>query len=202
MKHLSRLVQPLALLVFMACTTGATAADDLSQPVMLVASGRLEGSGYEQTVLIAAPLPQGGHIGFIINRPTSVKLSSIFPDHAPSRKVVAPVYVGGPLLSDAIFAVTRKAPDGSDAELPLMPGLVVVLDRAGVDRVIETKPNDARYFVGLVVWRPDELEDEVGAGAWDVRPADAKAVFRANPAGLWKDLRGTTSESDSSGTWT
>src|SRR5437868_13284048 len=30
----------------------------------------------------------------------------------------------------------------------LMPGLVAVLDAAGVDHVLETTPNDARYFVG------------------------------------------------------
>ena len=69
-----------------------------------------------------------------------------------------------------------------------MPGLVLVLDGATVDRVIETMPNDARYFAGLVVWRPGELDEEIRAGAWQVLPADAKTVFHANPAGLWKDL--------------
>jgi putative AlgH/UPF0301 family transcriptional regulator len=54
--------------------------------------------------------------------------------------------------------------------------------------VIETMPNDARYFAGLVVWRPGELDEEIRAGAWQVLPADAKTVFHANPAGLWRDL--------------
>ena len=36
----------------------------------------------------------------------------------------------------------------------MMSGLVLALDGATVDRVIETMRNDARYFAGLVVWRP------------------------------------------------
>jgi hypothetical protein len=54
--------------------------------------------------------------------------------------------------------------------------------------VIETMPNDARYFAGLTAWRPGELDDEIRAGAWEVRPADASTVFRADPGSLWRDL--------------
>jgi putative AlgH/UPF0301 family transcriptional regulator len=73
--------------------------------------------------------------------------------------------------------------------IPLKSGLVLAMDGATVDRLIETMPNDARYFVGLVVWQPGELDDEIRAGAWEVRPADAGTVFHANPVGLWKELR-------------
>jgi Uncharacterized ACR, COG1678 len=54
--------------------------------------------------------------------------------------------------------------------------------------VIETMPNDARYFAGFVAWQPGELEDEIRAGAWEIRPADASTVFRADPGSLWRDL--------------
>ena len=39
-----------------------------------------------------------------------------------------------------------------------------------------------------MVWRPGELDEEIRAGAWQVLPAEAKTVFHANPAGLWRDL--------------
>jgi hypothetical protein len=55
----------------------------------LVATERLAGSGYGETVLIAAPLRNGASIGFIINRPTGVKLGALFLEHAPSRKMRA-----------------------------------------------------------------------------------------------------------------
>jgi putative transcriptional regulator len=180
----------LALVVLLACATGAARAADLSQAVMLVATERLAGSGYEEAVLVAAPLPQGGHLGFIVNRPTGVKLESLFPEYAPSREVIEPLYLGGPVLADGIFAITRNAPQGDGETIVLMPGLVAVLDGASLDRVIETTPNDARYFAGLMVWRPGVLDDEVREGAWSVRPASIDAVFGADSAAQWKELPG------------
>ena len=192
MKRLVRCLQSFgAFLVLLAGMTGAARAVDLSQAVILVASNRLAGSIYEQTVILAAPLPQGGHLGFVVNRPTSMKLESLFPEQASTRNVVDPVYAGGPMLSNAVFALMRKAPDNNGNFLSLMPGLVVAIDGATVDRIIETTPNDARYFVGLMFWAPDDLDDEIRNGAWEVRPADVDTVLRVNSPGLWKSLEGT-----------
>jgi putative transcriptional regulator len=179
-----------AVLLLFAGMTGAARAVDLSQAVILVASNRLAGSIYEQTVILAAPLPQGGHFGFIVNRPTGIKLENLFPEQGSTRKVADPVYAGGPVLSRAVFAVMRKAPDNNEKFLSLMPGLVVAIDGATVDSIIETTPNDARYFVGLMLWAPDELDDEISNGAWEVRPADVDTVLRAKASGLWKSLEG------------
>ena len=169
------------------CAVGIVNATEAAKPVVLIATDRLAGSGYRETVLFAAPLPSGHHMGFILNRPTPAKLGTLFPEHAPSRKVVDPVYLGGPELPESLFAIARRAPDGGET-VPLMPGLVLAIDSATVDRVIETMPNDARYFAGLVVWQPGELADEIRAGAWEVRPADPSAVFHTHPERLWRDL--------------
>ena len=177
-----------AFLILVLCTMRAVNATETATPVVLIATDRLEGSGYRETVLFAAPLPGGHHLGFILNRPTPAKLGALFPGHAPSGKVVDPVYFGGPELRDSLFAVARRAPEGGGETIPLMPGLVLAVDSASVDRVIETMPNDARYFAGLVVWRPGELAEEIRAGAWEVRPADAGAVFHRHPERLWRDL--------------
>jgi putative transcriptional regulator len=171
-------------------------ADDSSHPVTLVATDALVGTPFEQTVIVAAPLPNGGHLGFIINRPTDVKLATLFPDDASSRKADVRVSYGGPMLPRAVFAVTHKAPDGDSDIVTLMPGLVAVLDAAGVDRILDTKPNDARYFVGLVVWPPEELDAQVDGGAWDVKPADPNLVLRAKSGRLWQQLRGHKSKAD------
>jgi putative AlgH/UPF0301 family transcriptional regulator len=169
----------LALLALLASAAGAARAADLSHAVMLTASEELAGTAYEGTILIAAPL-RGGHMGFIVNRPTEVKLAAIFPEHAPSYKVVDPIYVGGPVYAEGIFAVTRTAPEGDAQVIALMPGLVAVIDAPGVDLVIETMPNDARYFAGLMLWAPGALEGEIHAGYWNVQPASDPAVFLKN----------------------
>src|SRR5262249_26112101 len=170
----------LALLVLGAAAIATARAADVSRAVMLVATEQLAGSSFEEVVIVAAPLAEGGHVGFILNRPTAVKLEALFPEHAPSRKVVEPVYIGGPVLADGIFAIARSAPNGDGQVVELLPGLVAVFDAAGLDRVIETTPNDARYFAGVMVWRPGELEEEVREGVWSVRPASVEAVLGGN----------------------
>lgn len=193
MKPLMRHLQPfgafLVLILFAAFTVTARAAD-LSQAVILVASEGLAASPFAQTVIVAAPIPQGGHIGFVVNRPTSVKLETLFPEQSSTHNVVEPVYVGGPMMPEAVFAVTRKAPDTGGNVLSLMAGLVVVIDSETVDHIIETTPNDARYFVGLMFWGPGELDEQIDQGAWAVRPADVDSVLPSSSRGLWKSLSG------------
>src|ERR1700694_3181329 len=86
-----------ALLALFAGLTGAARAVDRPQAVIVVASERRAGSPFEQTVILAAPLPQGGHVGFVVNRPTRVKLETLFPEQASTHNVVDPVYAGGPM---------------------------------------------------------------------------------------------------------
>jgi len=190
-KRLARL-----LLLSLLVMARVASADDSSQAVTLVATDALDGSPFEQTVIVAAPLPNGGHVGFIINHQTDVKLATLFPDDASSRNVDAPVSYGGPMLPRAVFALTHKAPDGDSDSFTLMPGLVAVLDAAGVDHILETTPNDARYFVGLVLWAPEQLAEQVDGGAWDVKPADPNLVLRAKSVRLWQELRGNKSKTD------
>ncbi len=56
------------------------------------------------------------------------------------------------------------------------------------EHAIEETPNEARYYVGYVAWRPGELRQEVDRGLWYVLEADPELVFRKDPAGLWEEL--------------
>ncbi|HKX37242.1 MAG TPA: YqgE/AlgH family protein, partial [Burkholderiales bacterium] len=53
---------------------------------------------------------------------------------------------------------------------------------------IETTPNEARYFVGYVGWRPGELKSEIDRGLWSVVGADPEVAFRKDTEGLWEEL--------------
>ncbi len=178
-----------ALLAIAAVVSGAARAADPSEPVILVASSLLDHTPFQQAVVLATPLDDGGHIGFIINKPTGVKLQELFPDDWAAGTVKESVYLGGPALLPAVFALTRKPPESAGAAVPLMPGLFAVMDSDAIDRIIATTPDDAR-FLGMMVWKPGALEEEVRQSVWDLRPADAEVVLHAKSPGLWKSLRG------------
>src|SRR5258707_14603294 len=116
-------------------------AQDLSKPMLLVAKPTLQGP-YMQTALLAIPVGDK-HIGFILNRATGVTLAKVFPEHAPSAKVVDPIYFGGPESADSIFALVPRDPGAPS--LQLFAGLFMTGNGRRIDRIIEETPNDARY---------------------------------------------------------
>jgi putative transcriptional regulator len=189
----------LALLALLAAAL-ACHAEDLGRPLLLVASPALQGA-YSHTALLVFPM-SGQHAGFILNRSTDVKLASafpfilnrstdvkmasVFPDHAPSAKVAEPIYFGGPEMVDSLFALVRRDP--GPGSVRVLNDLFVTAEADCVDRIIETTPNDARYFAGFVGWRPGELEKEIESGYWYVEPFDPAQAFRKDASAMWEEL--------------
>ena len=163
------------------------AAADISQPVILVAKRQLQDRFYGATILVTRPIGNEQHIGFIVNRPTKVTLGQLFPQHGPSQKVVDPVFVGGPINSESIFALVRTSKHPGGRSVKLLDDLFAVVDGNLVDSVIEKESAKAKFVAGLVAWRTGELQDEVKRGAWFVLDADPALVLR-KPDGLWEEL--------------
>jgi putative transcriptional regulator len=184
-----RLLQKIAGLV-LACALAwpALAQAQEEQAVFLVAHPMFRDLDYRQTVLIAAPAPSGGHVGVILNRPTRRSLGSLFPEHEPSKKVVEPVYYGGPFSRGALVALVRSGTTPGAGSVPIMKDLYMAFRANTIDHVIESTPNEARYYVGYVGWRPGELRREIERGLWSVIDADLEEVFRKDTEGMWEDL--------------
>ena len=156
--------------------------------MLLVAHPAFRDLDYRQTVLIAAPGPNGGHVGVILNRPTRRTLSNLFPDHEPSKKVLDPVYYGGPFSRGALVALVRTDASPGGGAVLLMKNLYMAFRANTIDQIIESRPNEARYYVGYVGWRPGELKGEIERGLWSVLSADQDVVFRKDMDGLWEEL--------------
>jgi putative transcriptional regulator len=180
----------LRLLSLLACITACAPALAQSQDeaIILVAQPGFRDLEYRQTVLIAAPVPSGGHVGVILNRPTRRSLGSLFPEHEPSKKVADPVYYGGPFSRGALVALVRADSAPGAGSVLLMKNLYLAFRANTIDHVIETTPNEARYFVGYVGWRPGELKAEIDRGLWSVTGADLDTIFRKDTEGLWEEL--------------
>jgi len=176
----------LGLMVALFFTFPAAAAD-IDAPVVLVAKRQLTDRFYGATILVVRPIGQDQHIGFILNRPSRVTLGELFPQHAPSRKVPDPVFVGGPINSESIFALVQTSKNPGGRSVKLSDNLFAVIDGKLVDDVIEKDPSRARFVAGLVAWRSGELQEEIKRGAWYVLGADADLVLR-KPEGLWEEL--------------
>lgn len=158
------------------------------EAMLLVAHPAFRDLDYRQTVLIAAPAPNGGHVGVILNRPTRRSLGSLFPEHEPSKKVIHPVYYGGPFARGTLVALVRSETSPGAGSVLLMKNLYLAFRAHTIDRIIESTPNEARYYVGYVGWRPGELKSEIERGLWSVLNADLDTVFRKDVESLWEEL--------------
>jgi putative transcriptional regulator len=182
----------LRLVIFLLLAAVAGGAIAQEEAILLVAHPAFRDLEYRQTVLIAAPAPNGGHVGVIINRPTRRSLESLFPEHEPSKKVVEPVFYGGPFSRGALVALVRSHDAPGAGSVLLMKDLYLAFRANTIDHVIETTPNEARYFVGYVGWRPGELKSEIDRGLWSVLDAQVDTVFRKDTEGLWEELLQST----------
>ncbi len=178
-----------ALVAGLVAACGSVFAQGQDEAVILVAHPGFRDREYRETVLIAAPAPNGGHVGVILNRPTRRSLGSLFPEHEPSKKVMDPVYYGGPFSRGALVALVRTDSAPGSGSVLLMKNLYLAFRANTIDHVIETTPNEARYFVGYVGWRPGELKSEIDRGLWSVQGADLDTIFRKDTEGLWEELQ-------------
>jgi putative transcriptional regulator len=178
----------LAALLVLVLFSGFARAQSQDEAMLLVAHPAFRDLEYRQTVLLAAPAPNGGHVGVILNRPTRRSLGSLFPEHEPSKKVLEPVFYGGPFSRGALVALVRADHAPGAGSVLLMRNLYLAFRANTIDQVIEATPNEARYFVGYVGWRPGELKGEIDRGLWSVMNAEVDTVFRKDTEGLWEEL--------------
>jgi len=178
----------LALLFALLAPLAASASPDTGAPVMLVAQPELNSELFGSAILFVKPLAGGSHIGFIINRPTNAKLGDLFPEDEPSKKVADPIYLGGPESYNRVFALVGQQDTAGKDALQMMPGVFLVAEAKDIDKIIASDPGHARFFLGLVTWRPGQLDDEIERGMWYVNEPDAKLVLEKKTDGLWEEL--------------
>jgi putative AlgH/UPF0301 family transcriptional regulator len=153
-----------------------------------VATPALRDQFFSSSVLIVTPIGNRQHIGFIINRPTPMKLGAMFPDHEPAQKVTEPIFLGGPVNVEVLFALVQRHGRAEGGGIRLASDLYLEIEREKVDRAIEKEHGNARFFAGVVVWQPGELDAEIQQDYWYVQRADADLVLRKSTEGMWEEL--------------
>jgi len=177
--------------VFLVCIAVSlpSRSEGVDDTMILVAKRQLNDQLYGSTILIVKPLGEDRHVGFIINKPTQMTLGKLFPNHGPTQKVVDPVYLGGPFNSQVIFALVQRPDSPGGRSVRIAPDLYLAVDSQVVDRIIETDPQHARFFAGMVLWKPGELAEEIKRGLWYSLDARSEIVLK-KADGLWEELVG------------
>jgi putative transcriptional regulator len=171
--------------VFFLQPAGAAAPQET---VLLVATRQFEDPIWGSTIILAKPVEGGGHVGFIVNKPTKMSLAELFPEHEPSKKVADPLFLGGTVDINLVFALVERQGGKKDGSIPIAPDLFLAYETKAIDRIIESESDHARFFLGLVVWRPGQLDDELVRGLWYTQEPEANLVLRRKTDDLWEEL--------------
>ena len=156
---------------------------------LLVAKPGMMDSNFNQTVVLAVRPDDGGPIGVILNRPSTVELRSLFPDRPELANRRDLVFLGGPLQPAALLFAFR-----SDRIPP--KGLFIADDIyiSGFSEVLAeilqhpANANQQRFFTGFSGWATGQLEDEIAQGGWYVLRFDTRAVFDMNPLTMYEEM--------------
>jgi len=161
----------------------------LAKGVFLVAGKNIRDPIFTESVVYLISYDKNGAAGLIINHPTKVGLSEVFPDIKGLLKRNDPVYMGGPVTINQLIMIIRSGtpPAGS---LKLFDNLYISSDTGYLKRMIDNPGDNEQFrvFAGYAGWVPGQLEHEISRNDWLVTEADAKFFFDKPASSVWPEL--------------
>ena len=160
-----------------------------SGSIFLVARKDLPDPFFRDTVVLVTNNAGGAPVGVIINRPTDVTLSRLFPDFERLRTRTEKVFFGGPVRKQELVFVFR-APSPPEDSIAVLEGVYMSSDLELLRGLLaREKPDEGlRVYAGYSGWAPGQLENEISRGDWHLVKADAATLFTKRPETIWQEL--------------
>jgi putative transcriptional regulator len=185
-----------ALLLLLASSWAASA--DEAKPMtamLLVARDELPDSNFGHSVVLVMNNIGLAPAGIIVNRPTRIAVSSLFPEIEHLTQAHDKVYFGGPVEIESVSFLFRadKPPEHA---VQVLDGVYLSSDKDLLLKLLNRdKPMEGlRIFVGYSGWGPGQLQAEIARGDWKLAPAKPEAIFDAKPEHPWPERPAPDSE--------
>ena len=175
----------LLLLFAISCPSSA---DDTKPPtaILLVARAELPDSDFADSVVLVMNHLGPAPVGIIVNRPTQVAVSELFPDLKRLARLNDKMYFGGPVEFGSVWFLFRAAKPPEHA-IQAFEGVYLSADRELLLQLLgRDKPMDGlRVFIGHAGWAPGQLEAEIDRGDWTLERANSDAIFNDKSKHPW-----------------
>lgn len=174
----------------------------------LIADLDLSDPPFHRAVVLLLDHSADGAFGLIVNRPLGLTAAQIVHDPDleivdPDRQGRIPLYGGGPVETQAVFALHSGLPEAwrSPAWREVHAGLQFEPSFPALKSYVsgstpELPPDDVpviRLYLGYSGWGPGQLEEEMRSGSWQVIEGRSSLVFKTPPDRIWDramELRG------------
>ena len=176
------------LALLLAGSMALAQGTDPVKGILLTARSDLRDPNFGGSVVLVTNHGGHGPLGVILNRPTRVPVSRLFPDLEALAPVQDRVYFGGPVSGGAISFVFRADKKPDDA-IPVVDGVYWSGNQELLRKLLaRDKPMEGlQVFVGYSGWAPGQLEREIARGDWKLENATGEAIFSPRPQRAWPE---------------
>jgi putative transcriptional regulator len=152
---------------------------------LLISEPFLPDPNFERTVVLLCEHNDEGSFGFVLNKPSILKITEVLEDVLSLDSIV---YVGGPVQQDTLHFIHRNASVANAIEIGPnvhwggdFETLVTMVDTAQIPA------NDIRFFLGYSGWGPGQLDAELEQDSWIVCDfISEQLLFDTEPAVMWR----------------
>ena len=167
-----------------------TSADDTKPltTILLVARAELADSNFKDSVVLVMNNIGPAPAGVIINRPTRIAVSRLFPDLERLAQLDDKLYFGGP-VETALVSFLFRTDTPPEHATQVLDGVHFSTNGELLRKLLgRDKPMDGlRIFIGHSGWAPGQLEAEIARGDWALAPAETDTIFDRKSEHPWPE---------------
>jgi putative transcriptional regulator len=168
----------------------SVSGSDLLTPVMLMAMPQVLDPFFHKSVVLLLHHEDEGSFGFIVNRPTGIKVAEILKGMEVGWEggEEAVAYFGGPVqpqLGTVLFSPVLRESDPEDTATEIAPGLALTQHIGDLSRLAEAPPDQFRLLLGYAGWGEGQLMEEILRNDWLTAPVSSELIFAPDPERVW-----------------
>jgi putative transcriptional regulator len=180
-------------------------AGDLKPPVLLLAMPQVQDPFFHKSVVLLLAHEDEGSFGFIINRPTEMKVAEVlegleirWTGEASSR-----AFLGGPVQPQLGTVLYGTVAEASEEKPQVLPGVAITQQLSDLAGLASQPPPAFKLFLGYAGWGAGQLVEEILRNDWLTAPASPTLVFAPAPETAWEEaLRSVGIEPEALPSWT
>jgi putative transcriptional regulator len=188
-------------------TSSSLSIDGLTAPLLLLAMPQVRDPFFQRSVVLLVAHEEDGSLGFVLNRPTDLKVEQILEDlDIPwGGDPEMPAYLGGPVepqVGSVLFPSAEVVAAVSEASALISNDVCLTRNLSILTDLAADPPRELRVVLGHAGWSPGQLAEEISRHDWLTAPVTSDLVF-ATPAAAWRlSLQSIGIDPDSLPEWT
>ena len=156
---------------------------------LLISEPFLPDPNFERTVVLLCDHNDEGSFGFVLNKPSILKVSEVMDE---LKNFEHEVFIGGPVQQDTLHFIHRsKGIENGEAILN------DIYWGGTFDQVLfltdthQLKAGEIKFFLGYSGWGPGQLAEELDQDSWIVCDfVTEDLLFNTHPDVMWKKALG------------